>query len=381
MVTLFLRQGETGKQVLLSFPATTPAEKADVTATMEQLKSMSKTVTIQGAASEVMNLGLYLSGVDLAAEGEVERINQLAERLERMSEVDCDKFAGMLDANSITGTRDILQLTERLDDYVILPGCGSAHSIGKYLMDCGAFPVPEKLIGYINYEAVGIEFCDAHGGAVCSRGYVVRKEGLPKAVLDDLYVQTQQEACLELITLYLRTETEKKHKLTLPTNDSKLAAIQVQLDAVRIDRVQYFAPYFAELIPENGKPSIEDYNELAKAFARMDTENGELLKYASVLSVEKPETMQDALRLALDLDNYERISGNLYDYGVKLLQEQFDLNDECIYELEGYMDFTRYGQDQAERAGFVQTEFGRVRSLDQRFEQKHSDEMTLGGNL
>ena len=187
MVTLFLRQGENGKQVLLSFPATTPAEKADVAATMESLKSMSKTVTIQGAASEVMNLGLYLSGVDLAAEGEVERIDQLAERLEHMSEVDCDKFAGMLDANSISGTRDILRLTEHLDDYVILPGCGSAQSIGKYLVGCGAFPVPEKLIGYINYEAVGIEFCDAHGGAACSRGYVVRKEGLPKAVLDDLH--------------------------------------------------------------------------------------------------------------------------------------------------------------------------------------------------
>jgi len=187
MVTLFLRQGETGKQVLLSFPVTTPAEKEDVAATMESLKSMSKTVTIQGAASEVMNLGLYLSGVDLAAEGEVERINQLAKRLEHMPEVDCDKFAGMLDANSISGTKDISQLTERLDDYVILPGCGSAQSIGKYLVDCGAFPVPEKLIGYINYEAVGIEFCDAHGGAACSRGFVVRKEGLPKAVLDDLH--------------------------------------------------------------------------------------------------------------------------------------------------------------------------------------------------
>ena len=113
MVTLFLRQGENGKQVLLSFPATTPAEKADVAATMESLKFMSKTVTIQGAASEVMNLGLYLSGVDLAAEGEVESIDQLAERLEHMSEVDCDKFAGMLDANSISGTKDILQLTGR----------------------------------------------------------------------------------------------------------------------------------------------------------------------------------------------------------------------------------------------------------------------------
>ena len=193
MVTLFLRQGENGKQVLLSFPATTLTEIADVAATMESLKSMSKTVTIHGAASEVMNLGLYLSGVDLAAEGEVERIDQLADRLEHMSEVDCDKFAGMLDANSISGTKDILQLTGRLGDYVILPGCGSAQSIGKYLVGCGAFLVPEKLIGYINYEAVGIEFCDAHGGAACSRGFVVRKEGLSQELLDDLRAQMQRD--------------------------------------------------------------------------------------------------------------------------------------------------------------------------------------------
>lgn len=193
MVTLILRQGETGKQLLLSFPTTTPAEKEDVDRTLETLKSMSKTVTIQGAASEVMNLGLYLSGVDLVAEGEVERINQLAERLEHMSEVDCDKFAGMLDANSISGTKDILQLTERLDDYVILPGCSSARSVGRYLVVCGAFPVPEELTGYINYEAVGIEFCDAQGGAACSRGYVVRKEGLPQELLDDLRAQMQRD--------------------------------------------------------------------------------------------------------------------------------------------------------------------------------------------
>ena len=193
MVTLFLRQGETGKQVLLSFPVTTPAEKEYVASTMETLKSMSKAVTIQGAASEVMNLGLYLSGIDLAAEGEVERINQLAERLDHMSEVDCDKFAGMLDANKISDAKDILQLTEQLDDYVILPGCGSAQSIGKYLVGCGAFLVPEKLIGYINYEALGIEFCDAHGGAACSRGYVVRKEGLPQELLDELHDQKQTQ--------------------------------------------------------------------------------------------------------------------------------------------------------------------------------------------
>lgn len=177
--------------MLLSFPATTPVEKEDVASTLDSLKSMSKTVTIQGAASEVMNLGLYLSGVDLAAEGEIERINQLAERLERMSEVDCDKFAGMLDANKISGTKDILRLTEHLDDYVILPGCSSAQSIGKYLMDCGVAPVLKQLCKTIDYETVGRLFLDAHSGAACSRGYVVRNEHLPQAVLDDLYMPKQ----------------------------------------------------------------------------------------------------------------------------------------------------------------------------------------------
>ena len=191
MVTLFLRQGETGKQVLLSFPATTTEDKEDVTATMEALKSISRTVTIHGAASEVMNLGLYLSGVDLAAEGETERINQLAERLEHMSEVDCDKFAGMLDANSISGTKDILQLTEHLDDYVILPGCSSAQSIGKYLIDCGVAPTLKQLCKNIDYEAVGQIFLDTHSGAACSRGFVVRNENLPQAVLDDLHDSKQ----------------------------------------------------------------------------------------------------------------------------------------------------------------------------------------------
>lgn len=187
MVTLFLRQGENAKQVLLSFPATTLTEKADVAATLETLKSMSKTVTIHGAASEVMNLGLYLSGVDLATDGEVDRINQLAERLEHMSEVDCDKFVGMLDANKISGTKDILQLTEHLDDYVILPGYSSAQSIGKYLMDCGVAPMLKQLCKTVDYEAVGQIFLDTHSGAACSRGFVVRNENLPQAVLDDLH--------------------------------------------------------------------------------------------------------------------------------------------------------------------------------------------------
>ena len=186
MVTLILRCGERGKQTLLSFPAQTPAAQNENAAILATLEREAAPVFIESAASPVLNLGCYLRGVDILAEGEAERINQLAERLEQISEIDCNKFAGMLDANSISGTKDILNLTERLDDYTILPNCSSPRSIGRYLVDCGAFPVPEELNGYIDYGMVGTEFQSKHGGAVCCRGYVVRKEGLPQEALEYL---------------------------------------------------------------------------------------------------------------------------------------------------------------------------------------------------
>ena len=82
-------------------------------------------------------------------------------------------------------------MTEHLDDYVILPGCSSAQSIGKYLMDCGVAPTLKQLCKTIDYETVGRLFLDAHSGAACSRGFVVRNEHLPQAVLDDLHMPKQ----------------------------------------------------------------------------------------------------------------------------------------------------------------------------------------------
>ena len=187
MVTLILRCGERGKQALLSFPAATPAARDENATILAVLKREAVPVFVESAASPVLNLGCYLRGIDILADGEIVRVQRLAERLEHMSEVDCDKFVGMLDANKISGTKDILQLTEHLDDYVILPGCSSAQSIGKYLMDCGVAPMLKQLCKTIDYEAVGKIFLDTHSGAACSRGFVVRNENLPQAVLDDLH--------------------------------------------------------------------------------------------------------------------------------------------------------------------------------------------------
>ena len=232
MVTLFLRQGENGKQVLLSFPATTPAEKADVAATMESLKSMSKTVTIQGAASEVMNLGLYLSGVDLAAEGEVERINQLAERLEHMSEVDCTldveheslfelnrlchacsnfkeqdfvKLGAVCQMAKPTCAANIRQLAENLDQFDFAPNVHTPEELGKYMIQqSGHYEYDENLEDFYNYGDYGVKRILQDDGVFVDRGYVSYHGTL---TLDELMrddpaesYQQEQEAKMEGMT-------------------------------------------------------------------------------------------------------------------------------------------------------------------------------------
>ena len=105
-------------------------------------------------------------------------------------------------------------------------------------------------------------------------------------------------------------------------------------------------------------------------------QDGALLTYAAVLEAEKPETLHRACDLLQDLDNYQRITEGAYGYGQQRLQETLGLDDEAIYELDGYMDFEQYGQDRMENDGVTETEFGLLRRLDPPFpEQRQGQQM------
>ena len=106
-----------------------------------------------------------------------------------------------------------------------------------------------------------------------------------------------------------------------------------------------------------------------------------LLTYAAILDAERPDTLHRARELLQEMDNYQRIV-DTYSYGQQRLQERLGLDDEAVAELEGYMDFERYGADCIEHDGVVETEFGRLRRLEPPFpEQSQSTgpDMTMGG--
>lgn len=185
----------------------------------------------------------------------------------------------------------------------------------------------------------------------------------------------------EMLRVTLRVEGKPDYTLVLPADEEYLDAVKAYLDidvfadAMLCD-IRFKVPYIGELIRDSDCPAVEDYNDFAEALEDIWQQDGALLTYAAVLEAEKPETLHRACDLLQDLDNYQRITEGAYGYGQQRLQETLELDDEAIYELDGYMDFEQYGQDRMENDGVTETEFGLLRRLDPPFpEQRQGQQM------
>jgi hypothetical protein len=179
------------------------------------------------------------------------------------------------------------------------------------------------------------------------------------------------------MTLFLRENRDETHCgnelcLLLPATESQLEMTKAKLVCEEfaeagIVTVDYPFPYLATRVPQDCI-TVEDANELAQCIEQMNKVDGELLKYLSVLEVEQPETFQDALRYAMDIDDYERVSPDMEEYGRSVLLEAGDRNIDILDDIDGFMDYEAYGKYRAEMDGVVQTEFGLVRCKSEPFQ-------------
>ncbi|MDY5333713.1 MAG: DUF6329 domain-containing protein [Vescimonas sp.] len=130
----------------------------------------------------------------------------------------------------------------------------------------------------------------------------------------------------EMLRMTLRVNGKPDYTLVLPADEEYLDAVKAYLDidvftdAMLCD-IRFKVPYIGELIRDSDCPAVEDYNDFAEDLEDIWQQDGLLLTYAAVLETEKPETLHRACELLRNLDN------------------------EAIYELGGYMDFEKYGQD------------------------------------
>ena len=185
----------------------------------------------------------------------------------------------------------------------------------------------------------------------------------------------------EMLRMTLHVDGKPDYTLVLPADEEYLDAVKAYLDIdvfadAMLRDIRFKVPYIGELIRDTDCPAVEDYNDFAEALEDIWQKDGALLTYAAVLEAEQPETLHRALELLQDLDNYQRITEGAYGYGQQRLQETLGLDDEAIYELDGYMDFEKYGADCMENDHVIETEFGRLWRLEPPFpEQMQGQQM------
>ena len=378
MMTLYLTRKAGTEPIPLSFPAT-PADIGNAFAELDAICQDPSATEIYKVDSEVRNLSRYICNVNVEDSENLRKLNQLAELLQSMSREDQMKMEGVLDSNSINGMDDILNAVSMVKEYALLEEVTSDRTLGNYLVAHGVIDCPENIKPYLDYVGIGAEFYSDHGGAYTLNGYVVRKTELPPQLQSQKPFRVESRD--EMLRLTLRTAHHVDYPLILPADEEYLSSVKKYLcidefAEAQIQDVRFKIPYIGQMIHAMECPSVEEYNEFAEALEAIWQTDGALLTYAAVLDAEQPDTLRRANELLQDLDNYERIVEGTYEYGQQRLQELLELDHDDIAELDGYMDFERYGQDCMDKDHVIQTEFGLLRRLEPSFpEQSQTQHM------
>ena len=362
MITLHLTRADDHAGVYLHLPAS-PAEIENTFALFDGNDADS--TKIIDVVSEVQNLHRYISSTDVTIPENIEKLNTLAENINKMTKQQKQIFSGALDAESINSIDDVLRISESTSNYVFLPNVTTERELGRFLVDTGYKNFPEDVRQYLDYYAIGAEYYADNGGAFGADGYVKRKS------------QEQKQETEPVFTLYLHSEFTaandmKPHSLEVPANSTQLAIAEqylcsVDFKGVKVAEVVSHEPYFDGMIPFYGA-DVYVLDKLAENITEMKKTDGELLKFLSVLEVEAPETAEDALRLSMKLDDYERVLDNDWEYGEAVLRSV--CGDQEVFDtIEGFINYAEMGAYYKLEHGVRQTEFGLVRRLSEPFSE------------
>ena len=359
MINLLLNHGAGHEGVYLRLPAT-PGDIGAAFGMLDQLGT--GPVTIFDVECPVPNVRQYIINADVSDKETFDKLQKLAQKISTMDREDCSKYAGALDNESINGLDDMLSVAQNLQGYVMLSNINTDADLGRFLVDSGFKDCPEDMQAYLNFEAIGRDYRSEHGGAFSYGGFVRRKG-----------TYEPEETTNPIITLYMHTELSKSSG-ELPYA-VKLPATEMQLDRMKermgvnefcdasITAIEFSPAYLSGNIPVECV-AVGVANDLALEIEQMMQRDGELLKFFSVMEVEQPQTMAAALDLALELDNYERVPDDAYEYGQIVLSRDWP-DDNLLTMLDGYMDFKRFGEDAMRDDGVRRTEYGLVRRCDE----------------
>ena len=337
---------------------------------------------------------LLPSEVEEVLEGQREdlfALNDMATAIAALSDLEQKKLTAVMEMAKPECAGEIRELAKNLELFEFAPKVRTPAEYGRYMIqDSGHYEYDPNLEefydyerygklrmeketgaftekGYVAYARVGAEYREKHGGEYSSGNYVQKKtpELLENERLDGVFRIWMENPC----PVRVQSETAQ---ITLPATFEQLESARQllgvdSLNMAKLTRVEALRPYLGEYLPLQGMDlRLEQLDELAENIRIMDQEDGALLKYLSVLEVEQPATLQEALRFSIELDDYERVPDDPEEYGKQVL-ERIGADEELISTLDGFTDFEAMGNFYMREDGVRRTEFGLLRKLSDPF--------------
>jgi len=364
MLTLYISaSGMSAVRLDLPMSLDEMKRQMEIVRTKEQ---SNRPVLIYGTESQIPILRYHLQSVKLDNDATLQKLNHLAETIDGMNAAGHYHLSKSLDTQFQQNLDDVLQIaahikTSSLDCYEVIPGVTSHQELGRWLVEHDRLEdrVPEALRPYLDYRSIGIDYCNSHEGEFLADSYTGIQSGAMEQVLEEQGV------------LRLTLSTAKgTFPLSFPASDERLEQAKRALDVedfaqAGITAVKFSSPYLDGLLPLD-TITVEDANTLALCLQEMEQEDGELMKFCAVLEVEQPGAFTEAVSIAMDRDDYELVPEDMDEYGKQVLRRT-GADDEVIDTIDGYMDFSRLGEDSMAEDGVRRTEFGLARRLSKPF--------------
>lgn len=251
---------------------------------------------------------------------------------------------------------DEIELVQVLCYLVFLPNIGTDQELGRFLVDTGYKDFPENVRPYLNYAAIGAEYCADHPGSYVPGGYVRRRDSQPSI----------KESEKPVFLLHLTAHNgATRCLLPLPAAEVRLDAVKETLQVeefcqANIAQIECSITGLAGYLTMDA-PSVETINEVAEELKALPSED--IRKLCAVCEITPPSVWTEMLELVCDLDDFEFCPDDPEQYGRSAADYLRSDVDALLEELEGYIDYSAFGEQQILADGVRATAYGNLRRM------------------
>lgn len=370
---IFVKRENWSDGIWMQLPAT-KEEAEQVRRSLERQHPSMMLPFVGAVDSRFPELEERLVGELVFQEKNLDRLNQLAERLGSLNGAEEMLFRAAFRMEAPYTTEQILETLGHLDRYRLHPEIGNLEELGRYLSQEETSQLPERLEAYVDYAGIG-RLQQEDRGYLTEGGYVEKRKDLveqteagkeqnrEKEPETEKRQETEKMQGVFAVTLIRESFTDRYVRFTLPlpeqelTEKKRLAGITEEI----LERVEISASIdgLLEHLPPGS--TLEELNQAAKVIEELETCSGIDWKLAfAALEAELPGTMEECCHVIRAHKAYEFLPCPFLE---PESYAHYHLEQAGLSIPEGLpscFDHRRYGQEKIAEDGVTETFYGVV---------------------